>query len=249
MKTIPQRCFITVRTVGKGKETDELHVVGHIDDILKNLTASYKMMTELLELEEPENTIADIRQFVPFDMRIIVRGVKIVMMEIPEEKKKDNEPSTSGVQDNRSSTNDVQNNQKMTSTPSNPPSSSTSGFTDAELANIPLPDYSQYDEANKDHSFIAGRYGTPLKITFTPSPVRSTPEVKDMKMTQKMNGTDDKKTPTGFTNGVPNSQQKMEKSSVMKMGTDETKKSGDHTKDMKCKPTDKKKNTSTMKKY
>lgn len=179
MKTIPQKSLISVRAVGKGTENDQLHVVGFIDDVLKNLTSSYNMMIDLLDLNEPENEISHIRQFVPFDMHIITRGLKIVMMEIPEIKDTSNNTNdTNGTEDKEKSTpqpsqtssQDRDNNIEDRSEKSHPTSSKSttvqqpSSFSSTIASPVPKP-------SSKAAQDLLKQCSRPLKMTFTPSPM------------------------------------------------------------------------------
>lgn len=82
--TVPTTYTMTVKKIGKGPTPQQLHIVGSYKDQYKQLEGSREMMCELLDLQEPQNDISDMNQFIPFQMTVTTEGVNITMMEIPQ---------------------------------------------------------------------------------------------------------------------------------------------------------------------
>lgn len=73
-----------MKAIAKTTSPKKVHVIGCTDDKYKELEAPKDMMSDLLDLQDPNNEVTDMNQFVPFTMKVTTEGLKITMMEIPQ---------------------------------------------------------------------------------------------------------------------------------------------------------------------
>lgn len=83
--TVPATYTIEVKAIAKTNSPKKVHVVGCTDDKYKELEAGKDMMADLLDLQDPNNEVTHMNEFVPFTMKVTTEGIKITMMEIPPE--------------------------------------------------------------------------------------------------------------------------------------------------------------------
>lgn len=81
--TVPSTFNIEVKAIAKTQSPKKVHIVGCADDKYKELEAAKDMVAELLDLQDPNNEVAQMNDFVPFTMKVTTEGIKITMMEIP----------------------------------------------------------------------------------------------------------------------------------------------------------------------
>lgn len=74
---------MTVKKIAKTQSPTKINIVGSSKDKYIQLEGSTQMMCDLLDLQEPNNQISNMNQFIPFTMNVTTEGMNITMMEIP----------------------------------------------------------------------------------------------------------------------------------------------------------------------
>lgn len=73
-----------VQAFGQGNSTDEIDIIGYINKKYRHMKGTRSMISELLDLDDTNNDVDTMQEFIPFSMIIIAEGNTITSMEIPE---------------------------------------------------------------------------------------------------------------------------------------------------------------------